>query len=74
MTPRRGSYCALHHIRRRCPACDAMSKPDGVFPTLEVPEGTAEWLRDAARFYDEMGSDSAVSFVEWVSVDLREVA
>lgn len=67
--------CALHHLRPRCPACEAeLMKPHGDFPQLEVPVGTAEWLRRAARYFASMGDEGAVEFVEWVSVDLREMA
>lgn len=73
MTDIRRRRCQLHGLYPRCPACEAnIEKPHGEFPIWDCPIGTAEWLRRAAKFYDSMGSDSAVSFVEWVCVDMRE--
>ena len=66
--------CPQHHLFPRCPGCDAERKPSGTFPQLEVPPGTAEWLRNAAKWFVTEGDDGAVEFVAWVSVDLREVA
>jgi hypothetical protein len=66
--------CPLHHLRPRCPGCESERKPEGYFHSLDVPKGSAEWLRNAARFYDAMGPISATEFVEAISVDLREVA
>ena len=64
--------CPIHSLFPRCPACDQARKPDGVFPQLIVPKGTAEWLREAARWFVTEGDDGAVAFVEWVAVDLKE--
>jgi hypothetical protein len=64
--------CPTHNLRPRCPACDQERKPDGVFPQLEVPKGTAEWLREAAKWFATEGDDGALAFVEWIVVDLKE--
>jgi hypothetical protein len=57
----------------RCPGCEALSRPRGDFPILDMPEGTAQWLLNAAREFAAMGDEGAVEFALWVSVDLREV-
>lgn len=66
--------CPIHKLRPRCPGCEAALKPQDTYPALDVPVGTVEWLRNAAREFSAMGDEGAVAFVVWVSVDLREVA
>ena len=70
----RPSVCSTHHLRRRCPGCEHDRKGEGIYPALEVPVGTAEWLRNAALVFADMGDEGAVAFTEWVCVDLRETA
>jgi hypothetical protein len=64
--------CPTHHLRPRCPGCEVTRVPDGVFPMLEVPKGTVEWLREAAKWFATEGDDGALAFVEWIAVDMRE--
>jgi hypothetical protein len=66
--------CPVHKLRPRCPGCELERKSDGTFPTLEVPKGAAEWLRNAARFYEAMGPMTPTEFAAAISVDLRETA
>ncbi len=73
-SPRPRRRCNIHHLFPRCPGCEAERRPSGSFPQLVVPVGTAEYLLNAARFYETQGSISASEFVTAISVDLREVA
>jgi hypothetical protein len=66
--------CPVHHLRPRCPGCEVTRVPDGVFPMLEVPRGTAQWLMNAAKDFASMGDEGAVEFVAWISVDLKETS
>lgn len=70
----RAVRCGTHGLIKRCAACEATRVPTGSYPTLDVPRGTIEWLREAARVWTAMGDEGAVAFVLWVSVDLRESA
>ena len=74
LTASRIRTCVTHHLRPRCPACDSERHVDGFWPMRDVPKGTAEWLRNAARFYDSLGPISATEFAEAIAADLREVA
>lgn len=74
LTASRIRVCPEHHLRPRCPGCDAARHIDGTWQQQEVPRGFAEWLRDAAKWYDSLGPISATEFAEAISCDLREVA
>lgn len=82
--------CGTHGLVKRCTACEATRVPTGTYPTLDVPRGTVEWLRESAVVFAMMSDKEAVAehvaghpasndgcpicYVEWTCVDLREGA